>query len=280
MCRKLEKYEFQRRGSLLSQAGEALRRDVGACAGSVSDCVESRSAAKSNTQLLYSNEPAVAALHEALLNGEFATSLEICDRFRKRQGHGMAAVYLQLLLPTIRGLGRDWTDDRAGYEQIAFAFSLMHKIIETLGKTGVEQHRNTTLNLGSVIVAAAPSDMHDFGARIVAGHLSLKGWDVTFVDGFNSQEVATILKTKQVDALAISVSTDTAFLNLADMIAECRFADSSQRTEIFVGGAAIVSPHDQYSFLQADHVGINIEEVSAYLLRQATQNRYGRGILA
>lgn len=222
----------------------------------------------------------VDKLHDALLNARYAAALNICDRFIQTQRQDGTAIYLRLLLPTIRELGRDWADDRAGHNQIAFAFSLMQKLIDALGKTGVAMPRHKALSLGRVIVAVAPLDEHDSGARIAAQYLTQKGWDVIFVDGNSSTKIAALLQAESFDALALSVSTDTALLNLADMIADCRLADRSHRVRIFVGGAAIMTPYEQYDFLEADHVGIDIDALSAYLLRQAAHDRSGRGILA
>lgn len=223
----------------------------------------------------------VKALHDALLTGQFATSLKICHTFMRAHKHDKTAVYLQLLLPTISELGRDWSEDRAGFDEIAFAYSLMHKIIETLGRSSAfEKDQRRALNLGRVIVAVAPTDTHEFGARILVEYLNLRGWDVIFVDSDNTPGIAATLQNEDIDALALSVSTDTALLDLADMIAEWRRMDRTQRVRIIVGGSAIIAPRDQYSFLQADQIGLNMNQVSEYLLKQATNDRHGRWNLA
>ena len=263
--------------SWLVQGIEALSRKIGAQAIKLADQAQSEGAAFSDAVSSVSDMHSVNALHDTLLKGQFAVSLKLCLSFRASRQHDGTAVYLQLLLPTIAELGRDWTEDRAGFEQIAFAYSLMHKIIETLGATDrLARKQDRVLSLGRVIVAVAPEDTHDFGARIMAESLNLQGWNVTFVDGTNTAKVAGLLQHEPVDALALSVSTDTAFVGLADMIADWRCADSSQRIEIIVGGSAITAPVNQYNFLQADHVGLRINELSDHLHRQITNDRYGR----
>lgn len=262
----------------LPQGIDALRRDIGAYAGGLAEYKETCGTAQPEASLAAN---AVAALHVALLQGQFAAALEICHNFRIAQRHDKTAVYLQLLLPTITELGLDWSEDRVGFEQIAFAYSVMHNIIESLGRKNFfdNEHRKA-LRLGRVIVAVAPADTHDFGARILMEYLTLRGWDVTFIDGSNPNGITSALQHQPVDALALSVSTDTAFVDLADMIAEWRETGLSQHMAIIVGGAAILSPRDQYSFLQADYVGLSMDEVSEYLLTQVTRNRHGRWNLA
>ena len=267
----------QRCDSWLVQGIEALGRNVGTHATRLAGTRHSQGSALSDALAQPSSIHSVDALHAALLKGQFAAALNICLAFRASVPHDSTAVYLQLLLPTITELGRDWSEDRAGFDQIAFAYSLMHKIIETLGsKHAVASKQRIKLTFGRVIVAVAPEDTHEFGARIMAESLIMHGWDVIFVDGFSTAKIASILKHDAVNALAISVSTDTAFVGLADMISDWRCADSLQRTEIIVGGSAIMAPFDQYNFLQADHVGLRINEVSDHLLRQVTSDSIGR----
>lgn len=276
-ARQLDKGVNQSCDSWLIQGLEALRRNVGAHAISPTDPEPLEMAALSRAIPSAPYTFSVNALHDALLKGQFTASLKICLNFRAARPHDSAAVYLQLLLPTIAELGHDWSKDRAGFAQIAFAYSLMHKIIETLGASGTLANRpHGGLTLGRVIVGVAPEDTHDFGARILAESLNLQGWDVTFVDGTNTSLIAALLQREPVDAVALSVSTDTAFLGLADMISEWRCADSAQRVEIIVGGSAIVAPGAHYSFLQADRVGLRINELSDHLHRQLTSDRYGR----
>ncbi|MCC5959062.1 MAG: cobalamin-dependent protein [Rhodobacteraceae bacterium] len=282
MARQLDKGLYQGCDSWLVRGLEALGRDIGGRAGT---SIRSATLQGTGTALRsVSATPGVVPvdeLHLALLKGNFAKALEICRSFRSAQRHDRAAVYVRLLLPVILQLGRDWTDDRAGFEQIAFAYSLMHRIIETLGEaTPAMARARAPLHLGRAIVAVAPGDAHDFGARVLVKHLELQGWDVAFVDGFNTQKVAALLKSGPVDALAVSVSTDSAFIGLADLIGEWRSVEAAQHTEVIVGGAAIMPPYGHYSFLQADQVGLRINEMSEHLLSQMTNGRYGRWSLS
>lgn len=282
MARQLDKGLYQGCDSWLVRGLEALGRDIGARAGTSN---RSATLQSSGTALRsVSTRPGVvpvAELHIALLKGSFAQALEICQSFRSSQRHDRAAVYVRLLLPVIFQLGRDWSEDRAGFEQIAFAYSLIHRIIESLGETAQSVARvGTQLHLGRAIVAVAPGDAHDFGARVLVKHLELQGWDVAFVDGFSTQKVAALLQNGPVDALALSVSTDSAFIGLADLIQEWRCIEADQHTEVIVGGAAIMPPYGHYNFLQADQVGLRINEMSEHLLSQMTNGRYGRWSLS
>lgn len=278
--RHLDKSLYQGCGSWLRHGLQALGHDIGLRANSMNIAATAQTSALHEVSEKKAVVP-VDDLHLALLKGELARALEICRAFRAAQRHDRAGVYGRLLLPVIAQLGRDWSEDRAGFEDVAFAYSLMHRIIETLGESDAPKLRGQGgLHLGRVIVAVAPGDAHDFGARVLVKHLQLQGWDALFVDGFSTREIMPLLQAGPVDALAVSVSTDSAFIGLADMISEWRCAQASQHTEVIVGGAAIVPPFGHYNFLQADQVGLRINEMSEHLLSQMMHGRYGRWSLS
>ncbi|MGP9789525.1 cobalamin B12-binding domain-containing protein [Roseinatronobacter sp. NSM] len=276
----MDKSLYQGCASWLQHGLQALGHDIGQRATSMNIAASAQPAALHKLAGKSAAVP-VEDLHLALLQGELARALEICRAFRAAQRHDRASVYARLLLPVIAQLGRDWSEDRASFEDVAFAYSLMHRIIETLGESDTPNRRGQGgLHLGRVIVAVAPGDAHDFGARVLVKHLQLQGWDAQFVDGASTREIMPLLQAGPVDALAISVGTDSAFIGLADMISEWRYAQASQHTEVIVGGAAIVPPFGHYSFLQADQVGLRINEMSEHLLSQMMHGRYGRWSLS
>ena len=223
----------------------------------------------------------LAAFHKTILQGDFTGATALCQKFSAAQPDGVATVYRDLLLPTIAQLGRDWSDDLASFDQIAFGYSLIHHLIELLGRE--DEHRNSSakdLCLGHVIVAVAPLDTHNFGARIVANQLQLQGWGVTYADGPRVKDVEALLAQGGVDALAISVNTDAALMGLADQIAQWRSVTGSRDCDIIVGGASIMPPAANYDFLRADAVGLSLDGLSHYLRQQVVTGRYGKRLVS
>lgn len=219
----------------------------------------------------------VADLYQALVQGQYSAALGLCHRFQNAYRSDKAAIYAWLLLPVISKLGQDWAEDKISFEQSAFAFSLMHSLLDVIGRQSFQsQAKHEALKLGHVLVAVAPGDTHDFGARILTEYLSLQGWDVSFVDGRNTPEIAALLQSRRTEALALSISVDSAFSGLADMIADWRHVNASRHLEIIVGGSAIQPNRDQYGFLQADCVAMNLNEAAEHLLGQLVSGRNER----
>lgn len=138
--RHLDKSLYQGCGSWLRHGLQALGHDIGLRANSMNIAATAQTSALHEVSEKKAVVP-VDDLHLALLKGELARALEICRAFRAAQRHDRAGVYGRLLLPVIAQLGRDWSEDRAGFEDVAFAYSLMHRIIRTLGESDAPKLR-------------------------------------------------------------------------------------------------------------------------------------------
>lgn len=207
-----------------------------------------------------------AALYEAVLSGNYAQALNLCRNALARPDIGAHGIYTALMLPAIRMVGQAWADDSASFGQTSLGFSLLHRLLDRLahdmasnGLSGVDRKLQAVQQ--RIMVAVAPGDSHSFGAMILTQELRLRGWFVTFYDHSQSDAVIAALAEQGFDTLAISVSCDESLVGLADFVTTCRVANRNPQLEILIGGAAIQAPLGQYGFLQADKVGLNIEEV-------------------
>lgn len=215
----------------------------------------------------------VADLLDAVLTGNYARALAICYRALARPDIGTRRIYILLMLPVIRKVGQAWADDTASFEQTSLAFSLLHRLLDRLvqataqasGEAGTRIDLSLIAAEQPIMVAVAPGDSHSFGAMILTQELRLRGWAVTFFDHRQTDAAIATLSQQAFDTLAISVSCDESLAGLADFVTTCRMANRAPKLEILIGGAAIQAPFDQYGFLQADKVGLGIEDVATYL---------------
>ena len=219
------------------------------------------------------------ALFDAVISGRYEAALDLCRTALARPDIGLRHVHTVLMLPAIRMVGTAWAEDTASFEQTSMAFSLLHRLLDQLAlATPPERPHWTSATLQAaqqrLMVAVAPGDSHSFGARILTQELRLRGWGVAFFDHGQCDRVISALSELHFDTLAISVSCDESLAGLSDFVTTCRMASRDPGLEIVVGGAAIQAPFEQYIFLQADKVGLRIEEVVAALsLREVERQR-------
>lgn len=224
---------------------------------------------------------AATELFNAVLSGNYAQALEVCHRTLAHPDIGARRVYTVLMLPAIRMVGKAWADDTASFERTSLAFSLLHRLLDRLAQATLpaQSSQISTRLLSArqrIMVAVAPGDSHSFGAMILTQELRLRGWMVTFFDHRQSDAVVAGLTDQGFDTLAISVSCDESLAGLADFVTTCRMANRDPHLDILIGGAAIQAPFTQYGFLNADRVGLGIEEVGSYLGSRESERRLGK----
>lgn len=227
------------------------------------------------------NTTAACALFDTVLSGEYAHALDICHKALANPEVGARRIYTDVMLPTIRMVGKAWAEDSASFERTSLAFSLLHRLLDRLAQA--TSHTRASLVSARlqavqqrIMVAVAPGDSHSFGAKILTQELRLRGWRVTFFDHRQTDAVVSALAEHGVDTLAISVSCDERLAGLADFVTTCRMANRDPHLDVLIGGAAIQPPFTQYGFLQADRVGLGIEEVGTYLLSRESERQVGK----
>lgn len=232
-------------------------------------------------EYLDSRADVVCELVDAVLCGDYARAHALCHGALEHPDIGPRRVYAVLMLPAIRMVGKAWADDTAPFEQTSLAFSLLHRLIDRLAQANLPGHSgqiSARLQAAQqrVLVTVAPGDTHSFGARILTQELRLRGWSVRFLDHRHSEDVISALTDQGFDTLAISVSCDESLAGLADFVSSCRMANARPKLDVVIGGAAIQAPFGQYAFLQADKVGLGIEDVGDYLSSQERKYRPGK----
>ena len=221
------------------------------------------------------------ALFDAVITGNYAQALDLCRKALARPDIGARGIYTALMLPAIRMVGQAWADDSASFAQTSLGFCLLHRLLDRLAQdmasNGVSVgHRKWQTGQQRIMVAVAPGDSHSFGAMILTEELRLREWFVTFYDHSRSDAVIEALSEQSFDTLAISVSCDESLVGLADFVTTCRLASRNPQVEILIGGAAIQAPFGQYGFLQADRVGMSIEEVVLALASREAELQQGK----
>lgn len=220
-----------------------------------------------------------AALFDAVISGNYAQALDLCQQTLAQPDIGARGIHTALMLPAIRMVGQAWADDSASFAQTSLGFCLLHRLLDRLSQDmaskGMSGGEGRLLaGQQRIMVAVAPGDSHSFGAMILTEELRLRGWFVTFYDHSQNDAVIQALARQSFDTLAISVSCDESLVGLADFVTTCRIANNNPQMEIMIGGAAIQAPFGQYGFLQADRVGLSIEDVVSVLSsREGALNR-------
>lgn len=169
---------------------------------------------------------------EALLAGDLEAGARILrkDAFR---GLPMERIYLQIIQPSLREMGRRWELNQISpARDLIFASGALQLLTEV---NPLLQGSTTRENM--MVACAVEGEEHEIGIRMVCDFYRMKNWYVHYA-GTNVpvRDVVAFTVESRADVLALSVSTLRNLGACAAIVAELRRLESGWRTKVLVGG--------------------------------------------
>lgn len=131
---------------------------------------------------------------------------EAIRRFRER-GVSTEAIFLHLLAPAARELGRMWEEDECLFSDVTVAVGRLQRLMRGLSP---EFARDLDLPHDGrrILLAVAPGEQHTFGLAMVAEFFRRGGWDV--IGGYHDPAIdpAACLRREWVDVMGITCSVE------------------------------------------------------------------------
>jgi len=144
-------------------------------------------------------------------------------------------LYLDVIQPSQRELGALWETGQITVAQEHVVTAITQSVISQLYSQFPFGSRNGL----RALIACAPGELHELGARMVADFLELEGWDVVFL-GASTPIPDVIRAVMDHKSHVFGISATLAFNLPAAMqlISGMREKSESHRTKIVVGGRA------------------------------------------
>lgn len=166
----------------------------------------------------------------------------------------IADIYLHIMQPALREIGRLWQSNVITVAQEHYATSVTQMIMSRL-----YDHIFLTPKNGRRLVAACASgELHEIGARMVADMFELAGWDTYYV-GANTPTEALVDAIASFRADVVALSATMAF-HIRDVAATIRAIRQDERTSkvlIVVGGYPFNITPELWREVGADGHGID-----------------------
>jgi MerR family transcriptional regulator, light-induced transcriptional regulator len=179
------------------------------------------------------NDVDVETWVQRLLVGDSQGCLKLAGE-RVTESEEIARLYLDVIQPAMYQIGKRWETGAISPAQEHMATAIVTRIMATM----YERMNWSPSRAGSVVMACAPNEFHEVGARMVADLLEIDGWDVTFLGANTPEEdLVNFLVTHQPNLLGISVSMIFNLGMVRDLIARIRERPELRTLRILVGGA-------------------------------------------
>lgn len=169
---------------------------------------------------------------------------------------GPRAVYLKVLLPAQREIGRLW---HAGEVSVAEEH-LVTAATQRAMAAVVALAKRAPANGRTVVVAAVAGNIHDIGPRALADFFQLGGWRTIYIGAdVPLHDLPAMLAFYNADVLMMAASLSTHLPRVAKAI-EAIAQRSERKVRVVVGGAAFDEAPELWKRLGADGYAATIDE--------------------
>jgi methanogenic corrinoid protein MtbC1 len=189
----------------------------------------------------------------ALLEGDRRKAVSIVHDAAST-GRSLADLYLRILAPALREVGRMWLDNEINIAEEHFATATTKMVMSQL--RGREQTQPP--NGKTVVAAAVSGNQHDVGLQMVSDVFETNGWR-TIPLGANvpAPDLVQASEVFQADLLLISAALGQHLAVVRDTIQAVRQYPPTAHTKILVGGTAFDGVADLAQQFGADGYAVN-----------------------
>lgn len=179
--------------------------------------------------------PTAEAYLAALRAGDKRAAFRVLDDALD-QGAGLSELYLEVVQPAMREIGRLWQDNvlTVAEEHLATAIteSAMNRMFE---RVFVWRDVRTP----KLLAACASEERHQLGLRMLCDLLEMEGWETTYLGAsVPIESLVALVQTREPDAVAISATIAPHLPRVRDAIRAIRAAPLTRQPLIVVGGRA------------------------------------------
>ena len=209
--------------------------------------------------------PSRARLEARLLASDEAGAWDVLEE-ALASGMEPDEVLLELVAPALHSIGTLWEDGKASVADEHRASSVAARLISRLGARFARRgHRR-----GTVILAAAPGDLHGFPVSIAANLLRWRGFDVVELGADTPSDALAETAAGEPDLVAVGIACTAGGSPQAARRAIAALRKSVPNVPVLIGGAAVAdAAHarrlgaDVFTGRLADEVVRSVEAIVA-----------------
>jgi methanogenic corrinoid protein MtbC1 len=184
----------------------------------------------------------------ALLEGDRLAASELIVG-AARSGTEVRDLYLQVLCPAQKELGRMWEQAEIDVAEEHFATATTQMVMAQL----YSFLKRKPCNGRTVVAATVSGNHHELGIRMVADFFEIEGWRAVYLGpGLPPDELATAVATFQADLLVLGACMHTQLQGIADAVRVVRSTPQASDLRILVGGPGFAETGELWRTMGAD----------------------------
>jgi methanogenic corrinoid protein MtbC1 len=165
--------------------------------------------------------------------------------------------YLNVIHPCMEAIGRRWERFEISTAQEHLATALVGRIMSVF----YERHVVAPGGSRKAVVTAAPNELHEMGARMVADFMEMDGWSVAYVGADTPvEDLLRLLDANRAEVLAVSVTMPFNIEAAREMVARVKAASAGSGPKVVVGGRILNELPDLSGAVAADGFAVGPHE--------------------
>ena len=172
----------------------------------------------------------------------------------KHRGLPLDVLFVELLEPAARHLGKMWEDDRCDFLDVTLGVARLQKLLAIFNAT---QRIPAFGDMRRVITATTFGEQHRFGLSMVEKFLRAAGWDVHSEAGSTLDSIAAAVQSEWFAIAGITLSCEQRLDALAEMIKTIREQSCNKSIGVIVGGAVFMNRPELAMRVGADAAAVN-----------------------
>lgn len=189
-------------------------------------------------------------VHETAVAASYVAAL-------RAQGTPLENVFLGLLAPAARYLGKLWEDDLCDFTDVTLALSRMQQILRDLSPIFESEGDPVLSCQRRMLLIPMPGEQHSFGLFMVEEFFRRAGWDVRSDTSASQEELLKIVQGESFDVIGFSVSCDVLRDQLASLIEAIRNVSRNRSISVMVGGRFFIEHPECVAHVGADATAVD-----------------------
>lgn len=174
----------------------------------------------------------IDALAHIVLGDDLEAAATYVTTLRDR-GLSMETLYIELLEPTARHLGKMWDDDECDFIDVTIGVARLQNLLAIFNETYNLPETGTRRR---VLMALAPGNQHSFGATMIDRLLFSAGWQVQTEYSGEADDIVNAVRRDWYAVVGLTAGSDLQLDALKSVITRIRKESQNGAVGVMVGG--------------------------------------------
>jgi methanogenic corrinoid protein MtbC1 len=161
------------------------------------------------------------------------------------------ALFIQLIAPAARVLGRKWESDECDFVDVTMGLWRLQSLLRTIAAWSPPA-RGWNTPTRKALFTTMPHDSHSLGTLMVSECFRRAGWDVETLIEPQQSEILQALSTTSFDVVGLTVMTDLSIGAIPRLLTAMRNVSCNPNLSIMIGGPALGADAERARELGAD----------------------------